>query len=309
MGQEISDGIEFNTTDAFQGREAEIIIFSCVRASPAGGIGFLQDIRRMNVGLTRAKCSLWVLGNSQSLRKGEFWAKLIDDAQSRDCYTQGDLRTLLGQPLQIVRRVEDGSKKALPERETPETKIIKSEPQNYDNMNNVDVKKRTEAKLDNGTAAKATNSVPQPKVAPNMDTKNDPDRKLKRPGSKPAHATEASRPAKRKLSTDSDGDIKPAKRSTSSASGATPSSSSDVEMTDAPASGHSSGSEAVRDMKSGAKTSPLSIVTGPAATGKAEGGANDGPGAAGNGYPKKPAVAPMRKKKPVDPFIRKKPRA
>ncbi|TKA62537.1 hypothetical protein B0A55_12569, partial [Friedmanniomyces simplex] len=47
-GQGIFDLVEFNTTDAFQGRESEVIIFSCVRASPGGGIGFLNDIRRMN---------------------------------------------------------------------------------------------------------------------------------------------------------------------------------------------------------------------------------------------------------------------
>jgi senataxin len=72
-GANIVEDVEFNTTDAFQGRESEVIIFSCVRASPSGGVGFLSDIRRMNVGLTRAKSSLWVLGNSQSLVRGEFW--------------------------------------------------------------------------------------------------------------------------------------------------------------------------------------------------------------------------------------------
>ena len=97
-GSSITDVVEFNTTDAFQGRESEIIIFSCVRASPAGNIGFLQDIRRMNVGLTRAKCSLWVLGNSQSLARGQFWKKLVEDARERDLYTTGDLQSILRQP-------------------------------------------------------------------------------------------------------------------------------------------------------------------------------------------------------------------
>jgi senataxin len=96
-GATIIEDIEFNTTDAFQGRESEIIIFSCVRASPQGGIGFLQDIRRMNVGLTRAKSSLWVLGNSQSLMRGEFWRKLVEDAKDRKRYTSGDLFKMLKQ--------------------------------------------------------------------------------------------------------------------------------------------------------------------------------------------------------------------
>ena len=89
-GDSIFAIIEFNTTDAFQGRESEVIIFSCVRASGSGGIGFLSDIRRMNVGITRAKSSLWVLGNSQSLRKGEFWDRMIQNAKSRDCYSDGE---------------------------------------------------------------------------------------------------------------------------------------------------------------------------------------------------------------------------
>jgi senataxin len=98
-GDSIFTHVEFNTTDAFQGRESEVIIFSCVRASSSRGIGFLADIRRMNVGLTRAKSSLWVLGNSQSLIHGEFWENLIKDAKSRECYTDGDLTALLQRPM------------------------------------------------------------------------------------------------------------------------------------------------------------------------------------------------------------------
>lgn len=99
-GAGILEDIEFNTTDAFQGRECEIIIFSCVRASPTGGIGFMTDIRRMNVGLTRAKSSLWILGDSRALVQGEFWAKLIEDARKRDRYTAGNVMGLLSQPGQ-----------------------------------------------------------------------------------------------------------------------------------------------------------------------------------------------------------------
>jgi senataxin len=98
FGNDIEDMIEFNTTDAYQGRESEIIIFSCVRASPAGGVGFLQDIRRMNVGLTRAKSSLWVLGNSDSLMRGRYWKMLVEDAQARDSYTTGSVMEMLQKP-------------------------------------------------------------------------------------------------------------------------------------------------------------------------------------------------------------------
>jgi senataxin len=99
-GEGITDIIEFNTTDAFQGRECEIIIFSCVRASSTGGIGFMTDIRRMNVGLTRAKSSLWILGDSRALVQGEFWKKLIEDARARDCYTSGDVLAKFRKPLE-----------------------------------------------------------------------------------------------------------------------------------------------------------------------------------------------------------------
>jgi senataxin len=94
-GPQIIDEVDFNTTDAFQGRESEVIIFSCVRASPAGTIGFLQDIRRMNVGLTRAKSSLWVLGNAQSLVRGKYWKDLVEDARRRGRYTDGNIMGML----------------------------------------------------------------------------------------------------------------------------------------------------------------------------------------------------------------------
>ncbi|KAK0633290.1 SEN1 N terminal-domain-containing protein [Immersiella caudata] len=100
FGEGIMEEIEFNTTDAFQGRECEIIIFSCVRASPTGGIGFMTDIRRMNVGLTRARSSLWILGDSRALVQGEFWAKLIEDSKRRDRYTTGNIMGMLRQPGQ-----------------------------------------------------------------------------------------------------------------------------------------------------------------------------------------------------------------
>ena len=104
-GDAIFDEIEFNTTDAFQGREREIIIFSCVRAKATGGIGFLGDIRRMNVGLTRAKSSLWVLGDSRSLQQGEFWNRLIEDAKARDRYSGGDVMGLFSKPTTRTQRI------------------------------------------------------------------------------------------------------------------------------------------------------------------------------------------------------------
>lgn len=95
-GEDVLQYVEFNTTDAFQGREKEIIIFSCVRA--AQGIGFLKDIRRMNVGLTRAKSSLWVLGSSDNLSSNNYWKRMVDDARATDRYTTGNVIDMLRQP-------------------------------------------------------------------------------------------------------------------------------------------------------------------------------------------------------------------
>ncbi|RCH83331.1 DEAD-box type RNA helicase, partial [Rhizopus stolonifer] len=88
FGNGIIDVIDFNTVDGFQGQEKEIIIFSCVRAGSGRGIGFLADVRRMNVGLTRAKCSLFVLGNARSLSNSEYWGDLVRDASHRKLMTE-----------------------------------------------------------------------------------------------------------------------------------------------------------------------------------------------------------------------------
>ncbi|CRK48253.1 hypothetical protein BN1723_020492, partial [Verticillium longisporum] len=63
----------------------------------------MKDIRRMNVGLTRAKSSLWILGDSRALMQGEFWAKLIDNAKQRNLYTQGDVLSMLQKPSHTLR--------------------------------------------------------------------------------------------------------------------------------------------------------------------------------------------------------------
>lgn len=127
-GAGIVEDIEFNTTDAFQGRESEIIIFSCVRASPKGGIGFLQDIRRMNVGLTRAKSSLWVLGNSQSLVRGQFWGELVKDAQERKRYSTGDLSRMLGQHSSKYPAPKEGYLQSHRPEVEVKAEVVKSEP-------------------------------------------------------------------------------------------------------------------------------------------------------------------------------------
>ncbi|OAV97590.1 hypothetical protein PTTG_01906 [Puccinia triticina 1-1 BBBD Race 1] len=85
--------IDVNTVDGFQGQEKDIIILSCVRGgrndnNSGGGIGFLKDIRRMNVALTRAKSSMFIIGNRGVLSQDPTWKALVDDAVQRSVISE-----------------------------------------------------------------------------------------------------------------------------------------------------------------------------------------------------------------------------
>ena len=70
--------ISVNTVDGFQGQERDIILISMVRANDNGQIGFLRDLRRMNVAITRARMKLIILGNSTTLTRHPFYRSLFE---------------------------------------------------------------------------------------------------------------------------------------------------------------------------------------------------------------------------------------
>ncbi len=75
LGSEAAKEATVETVDSFQGKQMDVVIFSCVRA--ASGVGFVADVRRMNVAITRARRALWIVGNMATLQANEAWAALI----------------------------------------------------------------------------------------------------------------------------------------------------------------------------------------------------------------------------------------
>ncbi len=72
-----------NTVDGFQGQERDVVFISLVRANEEGQIGFLGDLRRMNVAMTRARMKLVILGEAATLTRHAFYRKLLADIHGR----------------------------------------------------------------------------------------------------------------------------------------------------------------------------------------------------------------------------------
>ena len=70
-------GLEIDSVDGFQGREKEAVVFSMVRSNPEGDVGFLADVRRTNVALTRARRKLIVIGDSATLANHPFYQRML----------------------------------------------------------------------------------------------------------------------------------------------------------------------------------------------------------------------------------------
>ncbi|MGN6164234.1 MAG: AAA domain-containing protein [Flavisolibacter sp.] len=84
--QDVMNAITVNTIDSFQGQERDVVYISMTRSNADNAIGFLADVRRMNVAMTRARKKLVVIGDSATLSQLKFYADFIAYAQAHDAY-------------------------------------------------------------------------------------------------------------------------------------------------------------------------------------------------------------------------------
>jgi superfamily I DNA and/or RNA helicase len=86
LAAEVESGLEVDTVDGFQGREKEAVIVSLVRSNEAGEVGFLADVRRMNVALTRARSKLVVVGDGATVSRHPFYERFLRHAEATDAW-------------------------------------------------------------------------------------------------------------------------------------------------------------------------------------------------------------------------------
>ena len=102
---------EIDTVDAFQGREKDVIILSCVRSNTDRSLGFLADVRRLNVALTRARDALWIFGNLKTLRTSEnpVWSELVQFCERHGTLVSAESLT----EVDIISRIQAARKRPL----------------------------------------------------------------------------------------------------------------------------------------------------------------------------------------------------
>jgi hypothetical protein len=86
--------VEVSSVDSFQGREKEYIVLSCVRSNDHAGVGFLNDPRRLNVALTRARFGCVIIGNPRVLARQPLWHLLLCHFKGYGCLVEGPIASL-----------------------------------------------------------------------------------------------------------------------------------------------------------------------------------------------------------------------
>jgi superfamily I DNA/RNA helicase len=87
--------VRVSTVDGFQGQECDVIIFSTVRSNNKDKIGFLEDERRLNVAVTRAKYALVIICNVKTMSSSPVWESLFDHARSRVCLSDAGTKEVI----------------------------------------------------------------------------------------------------------------------------------------------------------------------------------------------------------------------
>ena len=103
LNNKLYQEIEVASVDAFQGREKDFIIMSAVRSNEHQGIGFLNDSRRLNVALTRAKYGIIIVGNPKVLSKQPLWYHLLTFYKENKVLVEGPLSNLKECMIQLNR--------------------------------------------------------------------------------------------------------------------------------------------------------------------------------------------------------------
>ncbi|WFD33302.1 ATP-dependent RNA helicase [Malassezia cuniculi] len=103
LRKDLYSQVEVASVDAFQGREKDYIILSCVRSSESQGIGFLRDSRRLNVALTRAKYGIVIVGNPKVLNRDILWHYLLMHYKQRRVLVEGPLTNLQPSAMRFMR--------------------------------------------------------------------------------------------------------------------------------------------------------------------------------------------------------------